>query len=277
MSPVQREFCICKPAWSEPMKVVFCLLISSVLLVACDNSEIGNLHGSTYVSPDIIQSRDPSSFQFLNHTGSGMRQVFDRRVDSYINLEMILFQARFQDGPGMEIQVNPEFGSAANAEVYAQTYANAVGQLPLALRKNMKRIIIHRGHYLFGGGYDHLLVHTEMGAEYISQGILEETILHEAAHTALDPDHKDNKLWQHAQQTDGQFITNYARDFPRREDIAESFVLYVGARHQSERLPPELTEYIQATIPNRMAYFDKLNISPLSWSDITGIGAESGK
>lgn len=258
----------------EPKQVIRCFLLSAAFLIACDGAPIGNLHGSTYVSPHIIQADDPSSFQFLNHTGSGMREVFDRRVDRYIDLEMILFQARFRDGPNMEIQVNPEFGSAANAEVHAQTYARAVGQLPLALRKNMKRIIIHRGHYLFGGGYDHLLVHTEMGAEYISQGILEETILHEAAHTALDPYHKDNKVWQHAQQTDGQFITNYARDFPRREDIAESFVLYFGARHQSERLPPRLTEYILATIPNRMAYFDKLNISPLTWGDISGIGAD---
>lgn len=246
------------------------LLLLGIFLNACDSGQIGELYGSTYVSPDIIQSSDPSSFQFLNHSGSGSRQVFDRRVNQYLDMDMLLFQARFSDGPDMEVQVNPEFGSVTSAQMQAEVYARAVGQLPLALRRKMRRIVIHRGGDLFGGGIDYLLVHTGMGEEYIRDGNLEETILHEAAHTSLDPDHKGKATWLHAQQTDGQFITSYARENPEREDIAESFVLYYAAKLRADRLPPETVEHIQQTMPNRIAYFDRLNIRPLSWTDIAG-------
>jgi hypothetical protein len=85
---------------------------------------------------------------------------------------------------------------------------------------------------LFSGGTNYLLVHTERGQQYLSQGILEAVVMHEAAHTSLDLDHSKNSHWRYARQTDGRFITDYGRSFPEREDVVESFVLYFGARHR---------------------------------------------
>ena len=62
--------------------------------------------------------------------------------------------------------------------------------------------------------------------------------------------------WLAAQIADGTFISTYARDFPDREDIAESFLPYLAVRYRSERISQALADTILQTIPNRIAYFD---------------------
>ena len=64
----------------------------------------------------------------------------------------------------------------------------------------------------FGGGNNNLLIHTGQGAQYEASGILEETFVHEAAHTSLDAVHASSAGWIAAQQADPNFISTYARD-----------------------------------------------------------------
>ena len=52
--------------------------------------------------------------------------------------------------------------------------------------------------------------------EFTSKGILEETLVHEAAHTSLDRTHATAAGWLAAQTADGTFISTYARDHPLR-------------------------------------------------------------
>lgn len=66
--------------------------------------------------------------------------------------------------------------------------------------------------------------------------------------------------WLAAQAADGNFISTYARDNPDREDIAESFLPYLAARHRADRISEELARTIGTTIPNRMRYFDALDL-----------------
>jgi hypothetical protein len=61
--------------------------------------------------------------------------------------------------------------------------------LSTTLRKNIHEVTIHKGNMPFGGGTNGLLIHTERSAEYENDGILEETLIHEASHTSLDPTH----------------------------------------------------------------------------------------
>ena len=90
--------------------------------------------------------------------------------------------------------------------------------------------------------------------------------MHEAAHTSLDADHASAPAWLAAQSADGTFISTYARDFPNREDIAESFLLYLAIRYRSGRISPSLETTILQTMPNRIAYFDNqsLDIHPIN-------------
>ena len=55
---------------------------------------------------------------------------------------------------------------------------------------------------------------------------------------------------------DPTFISTYARDFPSREDIAESFLPYLAIRYRADRISQSLANTILLTIPNRIAYFD---------------------
>ena len=89
------------------------------------------------------------------------------------------------------------------------------------------------------------------------RGSVEETLLHEGAHASLDQDHKYTPAWEAAQENDDAFISTYGRDFPVREDLAESFLAWFALRYRPERLTSDQRSKIRETIPNRLAYFDR--------------------
>ena len=202
--------------------------------------------------------------------------MYDRR-SGWIDLEPFLFDTKFSDLPSVEIQVNPEFGSIEKAKVQAERFAPVIGRLPKCLRKDIKTVWIHMGNEPFGGGNNNLLIHVGQADDYENRGILEETLVHEAAHTSLDGVHAYAEEWQNAQEQDAEFISTYARDNPFREDIAESFLPYFAARHRPERISSKLKEIIEKTIPHRIKYFDSQKFEYFSdsgdlWSKATDLG-----
>jgi hypothetical protein len=213
--------------------------------------------GTIFLDPDIIVASDPTTFQDAPYAGQGERMMFDRRVNDWVTVNAFLFNASFTDGLTTEIGVNPEFGSVDAAAVEAAKYGRAVGQLPHILRTDVEMVWIHQGVQLFGGGNQSILIHTGQSALYEQEGILEETLVHEAAHTSLDADHATAPRWIAAQYADGNFISTYARDFLVREDIAESFLPYLAYRLRLGRLSPTLAEIFGETMPNRIRYFDE--------------------
>ena len=246
--------------------VVFNTLVFSVLLGSCDGEDASTtpppvltlppFAGTIFIDPDIITSSDPTTFQNLSFAGQGSRMMFDRRVNGWITVNAYLFNARFDDGLIAEIQVNPEFGGSDVALDEANKYAEVIGRLPTALRKDVETVWIHKGTQPFGGGNNNLLIHVGQADLYVADGILEETFVHEAAHTSLDATHASAPAWLAAQSADPAFISTYARDFPNREDIAESFLPYLAIRYRSGRITQSLANTIMQTIPNRIAYFD---------------------
>ena len=137
------------------------------------------------------------------------------------------------------------------------------------MRKDVETVWLHKGDNLFGGGNLNLLIHTgKAEGEYIPQGILEEVLIHEATHTSLDCmgcsalgfDHRNTKGWQNAVKTDNKFISRYAKDFPYREDMAETFLVWMVVRYRSKEYDSH-AKRILATIPNRIKYFDEQNFN----------------
>ena len=185
--------------------------------------------------------------------------MFDRRPGKGGKVNAYMFNAKFDDGQTMIVQVNPEFGEK-EAFAQAKKYLLVIGQMPFALRKDAERVTIHKGKKGFGGGNKGLLIHTGMGESYIRGGILAETFYHEAAHTSLDRTHSGNKDWLAAQKKDPEFISGYAKGHPRREDVAETYLLYFALRYKPGRIPEKLKETIKKTVPNRVAYFDSLKL-----------------
>lgn len=217
--------------------------------------------GTAFIDPDLIVASDPSALRSLDYTGLDTRRMYDRRVDAFVLTDAYLFDATFRGAMVVEVQVNAEFGDATTAERHAAFYGRAIGQLPAGLRTRVETVWIHRGDMPFGGGNDNILIHTGKAAEYLRDGVLEEILMHEAAHTSLDPVHAAADSWLAAQAADGGFISDYARDHPQREDIAESLGPFFAVRHRPERISRDMAETIETTMPNRIEFFDRLELA----------------
>jgi hypothetical protein len=212
--------------------------------------------GTIFLDPNIITKDDPTSFKSLIATGQGSRLMFDRRVNNWTTVNAFLFLVTFDDGLSTEVQVNPEFITSELAQVEAQKYAVEIGRLPKSLRKNVETVWIHKGVQPFGGGNKNILIHIGQADLYVRDGILEETLVHEASHTSLDATHAASSGWVDAQRKDPTFISTYARDNPTREDLAETFLLYLAVTHRKDRISSALEKTVTATIPNRINYLN---------------------
>ena len=229
-----------------------CLLLAALLPRV--SVAVPPFWGTIFLDPDILTESDPTTFETIDAAGQGQRQMYDRRF-GWIQNNPFLFDAAYSDGLAIEVQVNSEFGSAELAKVEAAKYAVVIGRLPKALRRDVETVWIHKGEEPFGGGNNNLLIHVGQAALYVADGILEETLVHEAAHTSLDGDHAAAEGWLSAQSTDNEFISNYAQDNPEREDIAESFLPFLAVVDKPETISTALAETIQATISDRICIF----------------------
>ena len=90
----------------------------------------------------------------------------------------------------------------------------------------------------------------------------EELFVHEGSHVSLDYSFGgvvDRVTWETAMQSDcGEAISIYARNYPDREDVAESLNAYLALRWYANRLTAEDRDGIQHVMPNRIKAFDKL-------------------
>ena len=141
--------------------------------------------------------------------------MYDRRSGWEYDNDAWCFDTQFSDeNKVVEIQVNREF-SEAEALTYAEFYGEAIGRVPKMLRKDLDTVWIHAGNNAFGGGNRNFLIHTEQGEWYIRNGILDETFIHEGAHTSLDSYVYGTDAWEAAVELDMyRYVSDYARDNP---------------------------------------------------------------
>ena len=219
--------------------------------------------GTIFIDPDIITEDDASAFASILYEGRFERRMFDRRIDDDVWLLAYVFDVLFDDGLSCEVRVNPEFGSMNEAMNEAIYYATVIGQMPNCLRQELRTVTIHMGDELFGGGDGDILIHTEQAYLYERDGILEETIFHEATHVSLDPYHY-NDDYRDAMCADKAFISEYAEDNPNREDIAESFLTYFAVAYRSDRISWDVQDIIEDVNEYRLDYFDsqRFNMHP---------------
>jgi hypothetical protein len=234
------------------------LLLFFMIISTLSNAQ-APYSGTIFIDPDIITSSDPSSIQSTTYSGQSMVTMFDRRVNNWVTVNAYLFDVIWDDGLTSIAQINPEFGSVANATIEAEKYAFLIGQLPKILREDVNEIWVHQGVEPFGGGNNSILIHTGQTINYENSGILEETLVHEASHTSLDAAHSASTGWLNAQNADNEFISTYAQDNPTREDIAESFLPWLMVRYRQNDISTIDFNNITQTIPNRLSYFDLQN------------------
>lgn len=249
------------------------LLLNLALLITSLNCLSQPYSGTIFVDSDIIISSDSSAYVNSNYTGQGFKTIFDRRVNNWITVNAYLFEIVWNDGLSSEAVINPEFGTVELAEAEAEKYGWHIGQLPHCLRVDVDEIWINKGVEAFGGGNNSILIHTGQTVLYENDGILEETLVHEACHTSLDAMHAASDGWLEAQNLDGGFISDYAEDFPDREDIAESFLMWMAVRYREDRISSQDFNLITNAIPNRLNYFDEIvcDLFPFKIENITSV------
>ena len=224
---------------------------------ALEHTGVPPFEGTAFISSRLIDSSDPSSLMNVTDSGRAMREFWDRRAERWVTIEVYLFDVRYGWG-AVEFQVNPEFGSVDAARAEVDTYAPALGRLPAFLMTNAREVEISALDAPFQGNEAGLFhIYTGDGDELIRNGFLEEVLFHEAGHASLDRHHRNSAGWREAQNTDGVFISEYARDNPDREDVAESILPYFAVRSRPERLTDADRSAILAAIPNRLEYFDR--------------------
>ena len=231
-------------------------------------------NGTIFASGDIITSVDPSLFSEIEYKGTGQREMYDRRNGgAWINIEAYIFDTSFSDGLKTEIQINPEF-TLEEATAEANKYAFLIGQLPTLLRQDVQTMWIHRGYEGYGGGNDNLLVHTGMTETYenylaYSEGdpsIVEEALIHEATHASIDYHYESINAgygdgWVEAVNNDnGCYISNYALQYPYREDVAEIMLMYIAVKYFPERITTSMRDQILSCNLNRINHLDSLNL-----------------
>ena len=218
--------------------------------------------GTMWISPSVLTPNDPTDLQSVEYVGIEQRRTFDRRSNRWLVADAHIIRARYACGLTLvDVVVNVEF-SQEQALNEAERFAEVLGRIPPGLRYAVDELWIHGGNEPAGGGNRSVLIHVDSALEHWA--FVEELFLHEAAHTTLDYEVHgagviDRASWEAAKAQDGRYISDYARDFPAREDVAESYVAFALAKAAQMASPLDRdAQIIAATIPSRLAYLETL-------------------
>jgi len=216
--------------------------------------------GTVFIGPNTITESDPSILQSVNFKTTEIRTVADNRFPNDVQTEVHIFHAIYENGTQIEMVVNTQISPFTEAEFQAQFYANILGQLDPSLMEGIKTVFIHPGVAPFTGPMGMIIVHVGTAEnDYIPRGVLEEVMAHEAVHVSIDPMYFGSNEWYQAQKSDIAFISQYARDFPEREDLAESYVAHLIVKN-ADRNSSSVVERIQNGIPERIQFFKSLGL-----------------
>jgi hypothetical protein len=250
------------------------LLLAASMLAACGGGNGSSLNYSDYVGPyfqtinfsrNLVTETDPTTILAVNYDTQVDIVMPDSRSTSATTVSAYHFIASYEN-KDIDIYVNPELGDQTIASQEAWYYANIIGQIPLFLRDGINNIngidnvYVHSGFEPVTGTGNALIIYADRALELVAQGILEEVLIHESAHVALDADLASSADWLAAQMNDGNAISQLAYDLPD-VDVAETLLAYIAQHYRANRLDvvfgfPAVDQTILETIPNRIAYFD---------------------
>lgn len=209
---------------------------------------------------DYITDDDPSTFLCLEYKGEGEREMPDKSGPGPLRRPAQNFVAYFEDGTRVEMAIDADFETEENARAEAMRYVHRLGKLPTSLRRGVERIVVHEGHEETTAFSDRglIVLYSDNATKRISTHDLEETLFHESVHAAWDIPHADSPEWREAQESDGRFVTDYARKNPDGEDLAESALFAYALLHHPERIPRSAASRIRKAIPARIAFVERL-------------------
>ena len=215
---------------------------------------------TTFINTGLISATDPTTFRGVTSIGRGNRQMYDQEAGKDVTVDAYLFTSRFEGGQTVDMEIDPDVGSTSKVRTTAEQFGRMIGQLPVFLQNGIKTFTLYAQEDYFllaaGGGQIWAWIDREdLDSDLSDFGNVEEIMIHEGVHAVIQEQGVSTD-WRTAQAADGNFISNYARDNPDSEDIAESFPAWLALRYRPDRVSPENAYKIANTIPNRLAYFD---------------------
>lgn len=222
-------------------------------------------YGSMYclVSSNTINSSDETSFRFVQDAGSEYKKIFSRVLwckgadlgygVGYNRVYVNKYNAYFKDQGAVEFQTD-----ARIAKRYTQKYAEILGRIPSIFRNCLKVFQIIKGYHRIGSGARNqtLMAHLDYLRELEISGRIEEMLVHEAGNACLHH-HQNITDWQNAVKADKEYVSEYAKEKPKTEDVAESLVSWMALRCHNSRQERSNIDMITKRIPNRLKYFDR--------------------
>ncbi len=209
-----------------------------------------------------LDNTGPTTFTLAQYEGQGERSgPYGFSFEEGVTVEAYLFRADYSDGPSMEFQIHPEFGSVEASSTVVEFFAPIIGRLPYALRRGLKRVWVvndEGNKYLGGGGM--IALHYLGGLILMERGQLEEILAHEASHASLDDLYKHSDRWLEAEGADNQYISVNARDNDA-EEPTQNFLAWMALRYRPDNITAQDREIIAETIPHRLAFYDSLNLN----------------
>ncbi len=211
---------------------------------------------------DIITTRDPSAFVCVEYLGQGREEILTPDKSEYeIVPNTFLFTARFSDTTEIEIRVHPEIGGLDAARAEVDRYTVPLGRLPTVLRRGIERLAIRLGdETATASPAEGISMQTGNTRVRLDADRLEETLFHEAVHTTLDATfaYMRSPRWMAAQEADGRWLTEYGRNNPDSEDLAETALFAYGLVRNPERFPAGVAATIRERIPNRIDFIETI-------------------
>jgi len=225
--------------------------------------------GTMWDLPDLITSSDYTVYSTSSYQGIETRMFYDKAIPDFIDYPAHIFKVNFGDGLSVDFEIYTEF-SQEEALAIKQKYAPLMGQLGKELRKNIKSIEFLKGEEVASAqrsddlSYANITFHVDWLNNIVQTrpggDRTEELFIHESAHLSIDPYVYGQQGWTDAVNLDGNYLSNYAKDNPDSEDVAETFQAYIAVKYFPKRITSSLRDTILSVSLNRFKYFDSLNL-----------------
>lgn len=209
---------------------------------------------------DFITESDTNAFSNMVYLGQEDKEMPDSTSDILFDTDTFIFEVNFSNGNHTEIWAHSSFGTQEAAQEYANKLTSRLGKLPQFMRDELSHVVLHNGD---AGAFaeaeaNFFVVYSQNMDVRISNNDLEETVFHETIHATLDADYLQSNEWLQAQQNDSAFITQYAKDNPNKEDIAESALFAYTMIVHPGRLSEQIETWVHTNIPDRLAFFETI-------------------
>lgn len=229
---------------------------------------------------DVFNNNSPTKYHSLGFLATTQRYMYDERgkvndydyqyITAHIFTPIFLLNGAFYDN--MKIYVNAEI-DIDTARKHAELYATIFGQFPIVLLESIREVFVHKSgsNTYYASKVEEnpdkpnfwrgdITIYADQAEKDFNggDGTLQEILFHETTHTGIDKYCIGYSSWISAQNMDPKWISNYAKNNPNREDVAESFLVYYALKYRDYKLSDVTKGIIRDAIPNRIAFFDNL-------------------